>query len=62
LSNRRCRFPVRKILHTGAHYEERGSASTPQAIKRRIQILAKELPDAGYTVEIKPTAVAGVQI
>jgi transposase len=50
-----------KILHTGVHYEERGSASTPQAIKRRIQRLTKELRDAGYTVEIRPPAIAGAQ-
>lgn len=50
-----------KILHTGAHYEERGSLSTPQAIKRRIQRLTKELRDAGYTVEIKPPVISGVQ-
>lgn len=48
-----------KILHCGVHYEERGSVSTPQAIKRRIQRLTKELRDAGYTVEIKPRAIAG---
>ncbi len=50
-----------KILHTGVHYEERGSTSTPQAIKRRIQRLTKELRDAGYTVEIRPPATAGDQ-
>jgi transposase len=50
-----------KILHTGVHYEERGSASTPQAIKRRIQKLTKELRDAGYSVEITPPAIAGPQ-
>lgn len=50
-----------KILHDGAHYEERGSASTPQAIKRRIQRLTKELRVAGYTVEIKPLAIAEVR-
>ncbi len=46
-----------KILHDGVHYEERGSVSTPQAIKRRIQRLTRELRDAGYTVEIKPPAI-----
>jgi transposase len=44
------------ILHKGVHYEERGARSNPQAIKRRIQRLTKELRDAGYTVEIKPPA------
>ena len=46
------------ILHTKAHYEERGSVSTPQAIKRRIQRFNKEMRDAGYSVEIKPLAPA----
>jgi transposase len=46
------------ILHTKAHYEERGSVSTPQAIKRRIQRLRKEMRDAGYSIEIKPLAPA----
>jgi len=50
-----------RILHTGAHYEERGSTSTPQAIKRRIQRLTKELRDAGYTVQITPPAIVGAQ-
>jgi transposase len=44
------------ILHDGVHYQERGSTSSPQAIKRRIQRLTKELREAGYTVQIKPTA------
>ena len=30
----------------------------PQAIKRRIQRLRKEMRDAGYSVEIKPLAPA----
>jgi transposase len=47
-----------KILHTGDRYQERGSSTTPQALKRRAQRLAKELRDAGYTVEIKPPAIA----
>lgn len=47
-----------KILHAGVRYEERGSASTPRAIQRRIQRLTKELREAGYTVEIKPSAFA----
>jgi transposase len=58
---RRMAEVIWTILHTGAHYEERGSASTPQAIKRRIQRLTKELRDAGYTVEIRPPAISGVQ-
>lgn len=50
---------VWKILHTGAHYQERGSLTTPQALKRRLQRLTKELRAAGYTVDIKPPAVVG---
>ena len=55
---RRMAEVIWKILHAGARYEERGSLSTPQAIKRRIQRLTKELREAGYTVEIKPPASA----
>jgi transposase len=51
-----------KILHTGAPYEERGSATTPQAIQRRIQRLTKELRDAGYTVEIKRPAIVAASM
>lgn len=58
---RRLAEVIWKILHTGAHYEERGSASTPQAIKRRLQRLAKELREAGYTVDIKSQANAVVE-
>jgi len=50
-----------KILHLGVRYVEQGSVTTPQALKRRIQRFTKELRDAGYTIEIKPPAVAGVQ-
>jgi transposase len=49
-----------KILHTGVRYQERGAASSPQAVKRRIQRLTKELREAGYTVEIKPPDSAAV--
>jgi transposase len=46
-----------KVLHEGVHYEERGSHTSPQALKRRLQYLTKELREAGYTVEIKPPAL-----
>jgi transposase len=39
---------VWKILHEGAQYEERGSATSPQAMKRRIQRLKQELRLLGY--------------
>jgi transposase len=46
------------ILHNQARYEERGQLSTPQAIKRRFQYLAKQLREIGYTVDIKPPVAA----
>jgi transposase len=56
---RRMAEVIWTVLHTGAHYEERASASTPKAIKRRIQRITKELRDAGYTVELKRPAPVG---
>ena len=51
-----------KILHEGARYEERGSVSTPQAIKRRIQRLKQDLHALGYSDALIPlqTQAAGV--
>jgi transposase len=43
-----------KILHEGAHYVEYGATTTPQARKRRVQRLQKELRALGYVVELKP--------
>lgn len=43
-----------KILHEGAHYVEKGLATTPQAAKRRIQRITRELRLLGYPVDIKP--------
>ena len=44
-----------KILHEGAQYEEYGlRPTTPQAAKRRVQVLTKELRALGYSDEIKP--------
>lgn len=45
-----------KVLHDGARYEERGAPTTPQAAKRRVQRLTKELRILGYSVELKPTS------
>lgn len=45
-----------KILHDGAHYEERGAPSTPGAIKRRVQRLRKELRALGYSDNLNPLA------
>jgi transposase len=39
-----------KVLHQGALYEERGGVTTPQAAKRRVQRLTKELRALGYSV------------
>lgn len=58
---RRMAEVIWKVLHTGARYEERGSTTSPQALKRRIQRLTKELRESGYTVQITPPAIAGVQ-
>lgn len=46
------------VLHNQVHYQERGQFSTPQAMKRRLQYLTKELREAGYTVQIRPPATA----
>jgi transposase len=39
-----------KILHDGVSYQERGSETTPQAAKRRLQRMLKALRDLGYSV------------
>jgi transposase len=46
-----------KILHDGVCYIERGSLSTPQAVKRRLQRLKKELRALGYSDELKPIQI-----
>lgn len=51
---RRMAEVIWNLLHTGARYQERGSATSPSALKRRIQRLTKELRDRGYTVLITP--------
>ena len=43
-----------KILHEGVDYIEYGAASTPQAAKRRLQRLKKELRTLGYSDALQP--------
>lgn len=43
-----------KILHQGAEYIEYGAATTPQAAKRRLQRLKKELRALGYSDALQP--------
>jgi transposase len=43
-----------KILHDGVKYIEYGGATTPQATKRRVQRLKKQLREWGYSDELKP--------
>ena len=43
-----------KILHDGATYKEFGGPPTPQAAKRRLQRLKKELRAMGYSDELQP--------
>jgi len=42
------------VLHEGAEYTERGLATTPQAIRRRLQRLKKELRQLGYSDQLIP--------
>lgn len=43
-----------KILHEGVAYEERGAATSPQAIKRRLQRLKQDLRAMGYSDVLIP--------
>jgi transposase len=43
-----------KILHEGIEYVERGQLTTPQAAKRRLQKLKRELRLLGYSDDLKP--------
>jgi len=45
---------IRKILHDQAAYLEHGMATTPQAAKRRLQRLKKELRALGYSDQLNP--------
>lgn len=43
-----------KILHDRVHYIEYGGTTSPQAAKRRLQRIRKELRTLGYSDELKP--------
>jgi len=50
---------VWKVLHDKVHYIERGPmALDPLAMKRRVTKLARQMRRLGYTIEVKPVAVA----
>jgi transposase len=50
---------VWKVLHDKVHYIERGPlALDPVAMKRRVTKLARQMRRLGYTIEVKPVAVA----
>ncbi len=46
-----------KILHEGAGYVEHGLATTPQAAKRRLQRLKRELRSLGHSDELRPVPI-----
>jgi transposase len=45
-----------KILHDGATYIEYGAPTSPQAAKRRLQRIKKELRTLGYSDDLRPMA------
>lgn len=45
---------VWKVLHDGAEYIERGGATTPEAARRRLQRVRRELRALGYSDELIP--------
>ena len=49
-----------KVLHEGVQYVEYGMATTPQAAKRRLQRVKREMRALGYSVEIKPLLTGAV--
>lgn len=49
---------VWKILHEGDQYQERGTQTSPQAIRRRLQRLRKECLALGYDLQPKAAATA----
>ena len=50
---------VWKVLHEKVHYIERGPlALDPVSMKRRVTKLARQMRRLGYTIEVKPVAVA----
>ncbi len=46
------------ILHEGARYLEYGGRTSPQAAKRRLQYLKKQLRALGYSDDLKPVPTA----
>lgn len=50
-----------KILHEGAEYIEYGATTTPQAAKRRLQRVKKELRALGYSDELQPLQPRAVE-
>ena len=48
-----------KILHHGVDYTEHGLTTTPQAMKRRLQRVKKELRMLGYSDQLKPLQPEG---
>lgn len=50
-----------KILHEGAEYIEYGGTTTPQAAKRRLQRLKKELRTLGYSDQLQPLQHGAVE-
>ncbi len=57
---RRISVVIWKVLHDEVEYVERGQPSTPQAIKRRLQRLRKEMRALGYTAEFQPLTPAAI--
>jgi transposase len=57
---RRLSVVIWLVLHNGVEYIERGSFSTPGAVKRRLQRLKKELRDLGYSDNLEPLLTEAV--
>jgi hypothetical protein len=51
ITHRLCRL-IRKILHQGVRYEERGPAVSEEAKKVRARKMIRELRCLGYRVEL----------
>ena len=45
---------VWKLLHEGVEYIERGGTTTPEAVRRRLQRIRRELRAIGYSDELTP--------
>ena len=50
-----------KVLHEGVQYIEYGLATSPQAAKRRLQRIKRELLLLGYSDDLKPLATEAVR-